>query len=103
MAVHLGVLTVWIHLEGNRSLKGKRSVVRSILAKTRNRFACAAAETDLNDVHTRAELSFAVVSNHPLVARSLLEGILEFVDGRSAVLGVQVTDHSLDVDRWDYT
>ncbi|MEW6777267.1 MAG: DUF503 domain-containing protein, partial [Bdellovibrionota bacterium] len=51
----IGVLRLELRLHGNDSLKGKRSVVRRVIERTRQKFHCAVAETDFNDEHERAE------------------------------------------------
>ena len=51
-----------LSLPGCSSLKEKRSVVRSLRDRLRSRFHLSVAETDLQDVHSRAELS---VAKHP--------------------------------------
>ena len=47
----VGVLSLVMYLPGNRSLKGKRSVVKAIKAKVSNRYNVSVAEIDrLDDV-----------------------------------------------------
>lgn len=60
------------------SLKGKRSVVKSLLERTRHKFNVAAAEVDDMDVHRRAVLGFVVVSNDRRHANSMLDHIADF-------------------------
>jgi hypothetical protein len=51
------VLTWELHIPGCRSLKEKRMVVRSLRDRLRHRFNLSVAETGLQDVHDRAELT----------------------------------------------
>ena len=44
------------------SLKGKRTVVRPIVAELRRRFAVAAAEVDDHDLHRRGQIGVATVA-----------------------------------------
>ena len=46
MAMHVGVARVALYLPENRSLKGKRMVVKSVAQRIRNRFNVAVAEVD---------------------------------------------------------
>jgi uncharacterized protein len=61
-----------LHLS-SRSLKVKRGIVKSILARARNTFNVAAAEVDLQDIHGAAVLAFVTVSGSRSAARGLLE------------------------------
>jgi uncharacterized protein YlxP (DUF503 family) len=56
-----------------RSLKGKRGIVKSILARARNRFNLSGAEVDRQDDWGTAILGFASVSGSRLRARQILE------------------------------
>lgn len=82
----VGVLRIDLSIPGNRSLKGKRSVVRKVLDRIRHRFQVSAAEVAHLDVHQRAGLAFAVVSNDGRHANEVLDRIAAAVDG----LGVAV-------------
>lgn len=76
----VGVLRVELRLHGNDSLKGKRSVIRPILERTRQKFHCSAAETALNDAHGAAELGFAVVGNDAGFVSGCLDRIGRYVE-----------------------
>ena len=45
MAMHVGVARVTLHLAENSSLKGKRTVVKSIAQRVHNRFNVAVARS----------------------------------------------------------
>ncbi|WP_432485083.1 DUF503 domain-containing protein [Kineococcus esterisolvens] len=57
-----GTLTFDLLLGDVHSLKGKRSVVRPLVAELRRSFDVAAAETGSLDLHRRAEVAVAVVA-----------------------------------------
>jgi uncharacterized protein YlxP (DUF503 family) len=62
--MYVGALTLDILLGDVRSLKQKRSVVRPIIAEVQRRYpAVAVAETGNQDLHRRAEIGIAVVSD----------------------------------------
>jgi uncharacterized protein len=75
----VGVCRVVLGLPGNNSLKGKRSVVKSVLERTRQKFHVAAAEVEDLDNHRRATLGFACVSNDARHARSMMDKVVAFV------------------------
>jgi uncharacterized protein YlxP (DUF503 family) len=68
-----------LHLPDCRSLKDKRSVVKSILQGAGTRFAVAAAEVSYQDKWQRAGLGFAVVSSSYRHATEVLEHVERFV------------------------
>ena len=94
----VGIARIVLSLPGNDSLKGKRSVVKSILERARTRFHVAAAEVDDMDAHRRATLGFAVVSNDSRHARSLLDKLVGFVASASEA---QVIDQSSSVEHYE--
>lgn len=69
-----------IHLSlPSRSLKEKRGIVKSILARSRNRFNTACAEVDRQDNPTVAVLGFVTVSPDKGIARKTLEQTEEWI------------------------
>lgn len=62
------------------SLKAKRGIVRSIVARIQNRFKAAAAETGLNDSHDWAEIGFAVAGNDTAQINSRVDKIFNGVE-----------------------
>jgi hypothetical protein len=62
--VYVGALTLDVLLGDVRSLKQKRSVVRSVIAEVRRRHpSVAVAETGGLDLHRRAEIGVAAVAS----------------------------------------
>ena len=57
-----GSLTADLLLGDVHSLKGKRSVVRPIVAELRRRYSVAAAEVGDTDLHRRAQVGVATVA-----------------------------------------
>ena len=64
----------WVH-----SLKEKRMMVRSLVAKLQNTFHVSAAEIDEQDSHQIAVIGIAAVIPHRGAADSLMERISRFV------------------------
>jgi len=67
-----------LHLPST-SLKGKRGIVKSVLARARNTFNVAAAEVDLQDMPGTAIIAFVTVSESKLLARRVLERIEDWL------------------------
>ncbi len=76
--MHVFSLSLHLHLPSH-SLKGRRGIVKSILARARNTFNVAAAEVDLQDVPGSAVVAFVTVNDSRAKARQLLEQLEEWV------------------------
>ena len=65
----------WVH-----SLKGKRMIVKSLIAKLQNKFHVSAAEIDEQDIHQTIVIGVAAVVPHNAMADSLMEEVSRFVE-----------------------
>jgi hypothetical protein len=72
VVAHVGIGRWVIQVPGCRSLKDKRSVVRSLRDRLRARQAASVAETDFQDELQRAELTAAFVASDHALAESML-------------------------------
>ena len=90
----VGICRMTILLHGNQSLKGKRSVLKSIMSKVKNRFNISIAEVGSNDVWQRAEIGFAAIGNDRAFINSVIDKALCFIEGLQ--LG-EVTDHRIEL------
>jgi hypothetical protein len=69
----IGSALIELDIPENGSLKDKRRVVKSVIARLRNEFNLAAAEVDAHDEWQRAVLAIVTVSTDPGHAHGLLE------------------------------
>ncbi len=76
--MHVFSAAICLHLQ-SRSLKGKRGIVKSILARARNTFNVSTAEVDLHDVHGETVLGFVTVNANRTSARKTLEQLEEWL------------------------
>jgi hypothetical protein len=76
----VGVCRITLHLHGIASLKGKRSVVKRVVERTRTKFNAAVAEVGDNDALQRAVIGAAVVGNSAAHVDSMLAHVCGFVD-----------------------
>ncbi len=76
----IGVARFDLYIPEAHSLKEKRSVVRRVVDRVRNRFPVSVAEVGSLDLHQRATIGFAVVSGSAPLADRVLEGVLQFVE-----------------------
>ncbi|BDV42474.1 hypothetical protein GURASL_13970 [Geotalea uraniireducens] len=84
-------LAVHIYLPSH-SLKGKRGIVKSILARARQNFNVAAVEADLHDRHGETLLGFVTVSPSRLAGRQALERLEEWLVAERPDVDVVATD-----------
>jgi uncharacterized protein len=93
-AMTVGTLRLVLFLDNCRSLKAKRSVVKKVLERTKNRFNVAAAEVADNDRLDRATLAFVTVSNDGRLVNSALDKVVDFIDG---LFLAQIADHQIEL------
>jgi uncharacterized protein YlxP (DUF503 family) len=80
--MYVGSLRLDVLLGDVHSLKGKRSVVRPVLAELRRRFEVNVGETGAHDLHRRAEIGVAMVAADPGHCREVLDGCERWVAAR---------------------
>ncbi len=80
----IGVLTIYINLPGISSLKQKRSIVKSVVERLRNRFNFSVSEVEANDSKIQAVIGLAVVGKDSAFISKQMETVVNFVnaDGR---------------------
>lgn len=74
-AATIKIYAPWVH-----SLKEKRMVVKSLIAKTKNKFNVSIAEVDAQDIHQTIVLGLACVTGTVSHADSMIDSILTFID-----------------------
>ena len=75
----IAVCTVQLELFAH-SLKDKRSVVKPILSRVRDRFNVSAAEVDDHDLWGQTTLAFVCVSTEAAYANGLLTRVVEYIE-----------------------
>jgi hypothetical protein len=77
----VGVLRLELRLPENHSLKGKRSVLRTIKARVQSRFNVSIAECDHHDLWQRATLGVSQVGADQPHVDACLRAVVRFIDG----------------------
>ena len=85
----VGIVRIELHIPAATSLKDKRSVVRSLKDRIRQRVHAAVAEVDHQDLWQRAALGVAVVSGESHQVGELLQAVRNLVD---ATHGAELLD-----------
>ena len=78
MVVGMGILTFRLH--DCRSLKAKRSVVKSLVAQMRNHFNASVAEVGANDIYQRAQIGFAMAGSDHQMINAKVDKLINFVE-----------------------
>ena len=79
----------WVH-----SLKEKRMIVKSIVAKLQNKFHVSAAEIDEQDIHQIIVIGVAAIVPHNAMADSLIDEISAFVEENTEA---EILDESREI------
>ncbi len=87
----VGVLTAHLSMQGITSLKGKRSIVKSVIGRLKSRFNISIAEVDHQDNKTSAIIAIAIVSNETHFIDQQFDAIINFMrnDGRFYLSQIQ--------------
>ena len=77
----IGTLEVQLIVPWSHSLKEKRMVLRSITERIKNKFNVSVAEVDNQDLHQSIVLGIACVSNETSHVNSILQKVLDYIEG----------------------
>lgn len=91
----IGVCTVVLEIPGSRSLKDKRRVVKSIVARVRNRFNVSIAEVDANDAWRSAVVGIACVSTDAAYVHGQLTKVVEMIT--NSRVDADVADYQIEI------
>ncbi len=78
MVVGIGIITFRLH--DCRSLKGKRKIIKSIIAQIGNHFNASVAEVGSNDIYQKAEVGVAMVGTSRQVINSKIDKLFNMAD-----------------------
>ena len=80
MFMRIAAMTFRLHAPWVHSLKEKRMIVKSLIAKLQNRFHVSAAEIDEQDTHQIIVIGVAAIVPHNAMADSLMDELSSFVE-----------------------
>ena len=93
--MNVGVCRISLRLPENLSLKGKRRVLKSIIARVRSKFNVSMAEVDDNELWQLAALGICCVSNNRRYTNEVLSKVVDFiVNGR---FDVEILDYEIEI------
>lgn len=97
MPLTIGVCRIQLRLPENHSLKGKRQVLKSLVARLHNRFNISAAEVDDHDSWQIASIAVTCASNDDRHADQVLAAVISFI--RSERLDAEIIDYETELIR----
>ena len=84
------IAKIELSLSGVNSLKEKRRILKSLIAGLQNKFNVSIAEVDDNDIHRRAVIGAAIVSNKSSFGNQVIAKVIDEIRKRPDVV---LTDH----------
>jgi uncharacterized protein len=94
----VGVSQITLHLPGCHSLKEKRQVLKSLMARTRQKYEIAIAEVDAQDQWQIAKIGVSCVSNSSQHIDQILGHVQRFIEETRP--DIQVTDSEVEIINW---
>ena len=91
----VGICTVQLRLDGNRSLKGKRAVLKPLLSRLHKEFNVAAAEVGALDAWEMAEIGLAAIANEHAHVDQVLQNVVKWIE--QSPLDVQLIDYQIEI------
>lgn len=91
----VGMCRVTLRLPENHSLKGKRQVLKSLIARLHNKFNVSAAEVGDHDSWQIATLGVSCVSSDERHADSILAAVIQFI--QSERLDAELVDYQTEL------
>ena len=95
MATIVGICTLELHLPGVGSLKEKRSILKSMLARLHNTFNVSAAEVDHHDMWQSAAIGIASVSNSTAHVNRVIQQVIDWVETHYP--DAYITDQDIEI------
>ncbi len=91
----VGLLTLEMYLPLNDSLKGKRGIIKPVIARLRRNYNVSVCEADMQDRRNYAVLEIVCVSVNQTQAHRLLQKVANHVERWR--LDAQLIDYSIEI------
>ncbi len=93
----VGVCHIVLLLHDNRSLKGKRQILKKVLERVKNRFNVSISEVGSHDLWQRAEIGLTAVGNDGGFVNSQILKVLDFIENLHIV---EIADHDIELTNY---
>jgi len=94
----VGVSEITLHLPESHSLKDKRQVIISLMARIRQRFEVAIAEVEENDIWQTAKLGVSCVSNSHHHASEVLDHVRQYIEETRP--DISIINSEIEIMNW---
>jgi uncharacterized protein YlxP (DUF503 family) len=94
----VGVSEITLHLPESHSLKEKRQIIHSLMARVRQRFEVAIAEVEEHDRWQIAKLGVSCVSNSRQHTDEVLNHVRRYIEEMRP--DILVTDADIEIMNW---
>ncbi len=94
----IGISRITLHLPEVHSLKEKRQIVKSVLARVRNGFSVAIAEVEDNDLWQKFTLGYSCVANDSQLVDEILDNVLRYIEETRP--DIPITDIQREIISW---
>lgn len=91
----IGILLVKLRIPENHSLKGKRQVINSIIARIKNKFNVSVAEVNDQELWQLASLGISCVSNNSRHANQILSKVMDFINNNRE--DCEILDYEIEI------
>lgn len=82
----IGTGKIYLYVNWVHSLKEKRMIVKSTIAKVKNKFNVSVAEVENQDLHQSIVIGIACVSNDSKHANSVIQNVLDFIEDNTEAI-----------------
>ena len=93
--MNAGICRIKLHLSHSQSLKDKRRIVKSIIARLRSQYNISISEVDDQDLWQLVTLGIACVSNHNQHVDETLSKVMNFIVNNYPEL--EIIDHQTEI------
>jgi uncharacterized protein len=91
----IGALKIELYIDGNRSLKGKRQTLRSVIQRVKSRFEnVSISEVGSQDLWQKATIGISFVSNEAPFVNSILDRVSGFIESMGTV---QIVSRDIEI------
>ncbi|MDQ7035102.1 MAG: DUF503 domain-containing protein [Anaerolineae bacterium] len=91
----IGLCEIELYLPGISSLKEKRSIIKSMLTKMRNKFNIASAEVGKLDVWQSSTIAITTVSNSSTHCQQTMQKVIKWIE--SHYPDAMITSHHSEI------
>ncbi len=76
----VGVCHLDLSIKESHSLKGKRRILKRVIARVKNKFNVSIAEVGNHDLWQSAQIGFSIVGNDKRFINSSLDKVIHFIE-----------------------